>query len=248
MDLLDSSGRDTGSPAYTSRWELELFLGKGDGTFGQPRVIPSPFPPAGAWIKAAHLRPDGPPDVIAIAYGALFTEVTQLSVVLGIGDGGFQSAVAYSTGPQTGPPFIADFYGDHTPDVLVPAGIGQLSVLRGNGDGTLRSPEPLLLDVQGQEWLSAYQDFDGDGRPDLLGSSLEEEDGGHSETARANVLWRLPDGGFSSPTWVGSASSVVALDLNGDGALNLLALPMDPWTVGTEGGPAQVYLNACGAP
>src|ERR1700719_2585215 len=67
-----------------------------------------------------------------------------LGVLLGNGDGTFQTAVTYGTGGSSGPFWpvsitIADVNGDHKPDLVVAnGGSNSIGVLLGNGDGTFQ--------------------------------------------------------------------------------------------------------------
>ena len=90
----------------------------------------------------------------------------QIGVLLGKGDGSFQSPILTNT--NTAPPVIVitDLNGDGKPDLLLGdcCGLTEASYLRGNGDGTFRpefqfpsGPDPAGLTVA---------DFNGDGKPD----------------------------------------------------------------------------------
>jgi hypothetical protein len=144
---------------------LEIFLGKGDGTFQPPVSYPTDFSPEG--LVAADFNGDGKLD-IAIATGE------GINMLLGNGDGTFQpyTKVQYSltTGYFTDWIVAGDFNGDGKTDLA--AGFRQngiLHVLLGNGDGTFSAPldfsvPPLLM-------VLATGDFNRDGTTDLaLGS------------------------------------------------------------------------------
>jgi hypothetical protein len=61
-----------------------------------------------------------------------------VSVLLGNGNGTFQTAVTYSTGASPTFVVVSDFNGDRKPDLAVVNG-SNISVLLGNGDGTFKA-------------------------------------------------------------------------------------------------------------
>ena len=115
---------------------ISVFTGIGDGTF-QPAVQYNPTVQANWALAVGDFNLDGVPDLV-------FTSIvsnlpTQVGVMLGNGDGTFQSPRGYDAGgalPRT--PALADFNGDGVLDMVVAnAGFGgNLSVLLGNPDGT----------------------------------------------------------------------------------------------------------------
>jgi hypothetical protein len=145
--------------------------GNGDGTFGKPiqfyNAVGAGDP--GLWVDAADFNHDGKLD---LAYMLSYTDNQQLMILLGNGDGTFQSPVSYATGDIHQWAQIADFNGDGHPDVAVlNLGAGdraqQIAVFPGHGDGTLGPPSflrgPPLLHAD----MMVARDFNGDGAVDL---------------------------------------------------------------------------------
>ena len=134
MDIAVASYYDGASPPG-----IQVFLGKGDGTFGPP-VTCDANNGAGP-IAVADLDGDGNPDLVAVNQDGGF-----VSVLLGNGDGTFQPPVNYTTPPQPTQVAIGDFNGDGHLDIAV-AGQGNfesigpaVGVLLGNGDGAFQEP------------------------------------------------------------------------------------------------------------
>src|SRR5207244_7135523 len=148
-----------------------------------------------------------------------------VSVLLGIGDGTFQTHVDYSTGPLPMGVAIGDLNVDGKPDVVVANnGNNTVSVLLGFGDGTFQphvdyATAPLPAAV-------AVADFNGDGKPDLvvadIGTLVRDEY--LPDTGEVSLLLGNGDGtlqGHSDFVTGTMASSVTVGDFNGDGALDV---------------------------
>ena len=118
-------------------------------------------------IATADFNGDGNLDLIVVSRDPIYG-TWGYSVLLGNGDGNFQSPVFY---PQSalgvGAIVIADFNNDHKLDFAVPAGNGTLAVLLGNGDGTFGAPT-YIYDKSGGSLVAA--DFNGDGKIDIAAS------------------------------------------------------------------------------
>ena len=213
---------------------VAVLLGNGDGTFQAPVIYST-----GAWgigsVAIADLNGDGYPDLVVA--NQCLTEVCSgnpsgaVSVLLGNGDGTFQTPVNYgSDGHDASSVAIADLNGDGYPDLAVsnlcqlsancPVGAppGEVSVFLGNGDGTFRAP---VSYSSGGSWATsvAIGALSGNGYPDLVVTNFFLFNA-------AGVLLGDGDGVFQTPVSYGESSafanSVAIADVNGDGYLDLV--------------------------
>ncbi|HTR22741.1 MAG TPA: FG-GAP-like repeat-containing protein [Terriglobales bacterium] len=212
---------------------IGVLLGNGDGTF-QPAV--SYVAGNGAHsVAVADLNRDGHLDLV-VANACLNSGSCNnggVSVLLGNGNGTFQAPVTYSSGGQSAD-FVAisDLNADGFADVVVAnqcvsksnCNNGGVAVLLGNGNGTLRSAT--TYNSGGYSALSvAIADVNGDGRPDILATSLCA-DANNCIDGIVGVLISNGSGTFKSAVAYSSvgygASSVAIADLNGDGVPDLV--------------------------
>ncbi len=141
---------------------LQVFFGKGDGTFSAGPTLLTGLLQATALVTG-DLNGDGNPDVV-VAVTASGSSEGSVYVFLGNGDGTFQSPVITTAGCQVVSMTVAYFNGDGKQDVALSNSCwNDVSVLLGNGDGTFQSPVQFAA---GGGFL-AVADFDGNGSPDL---------------------------------------------------------------------------------
>jgi hypothetical protein len=166
-------------------------------------------------VAIADLNGDGKLDLVVANHGDTPAYGNTVSVLLGRGDGTYESRADYGTGVGPGSVAIADLNGDGKLDLMT-GNIQSLtiSVLPGAGDGTFGLPidSPTAI-APGRLELG---DMDGDGRLDLATSN--------SGSATVTTYHGNGDGTFGGALnyAVGSAPGPVKLrDLNQDGKLDL---------------------------
>jgi hypothetical protein len=162
-----------------------VLLGNGDGTF-QPAVTYNSGGYGGLAVAVADVNGDGKPDLLvancAGNNGNCNGNDGVVGVLLGNGDGTFQTPVAYDSGGyDTNSVAVGDVNGDSKPDLICAndsSPVGTVGVLLGNGDGTFQPAVTYNSDSQqaiGSASLSlAVADVNGDGKPDLLVAGLAE--------------------------------------------------------------------------
>lgn len=182
-------------------------------SFSPATSLPTGLSPHG--IARADLNGDGDLDLVT-ANGDIAGGSDNVSVLLGNGDGTFDSAVNYLA--HTGPRAVAvgRINGDAHPDLVVGNGdvfgnSNDVSVLLGNGDGTFGAPSHIPTAAQPSSVEIA--DLDGDGDSDVVLTPL-------ASNTFIQVLRGNGDGTFN-PTILnfttGTNPADVAIgDLNGD--------------------------------
>jgi Calx-beta domain/FG-GAP-like repeat len=208
------NGDDIPDLAVANSGGVSVLLGNGDGTFQAPRNFDAGH--AHSSVTVGDFNGDGRQDLAVNNKDDPLGSGGSLSVLLGNGDGTFQTRVSYLTsGNSTGSVTVGDFNGDDVPDLVVlNYWSSNGSVLLGNGDGTFQAA---LNFAAGREPISvAVGDFNGDGLQDLAVAN--------SYPANVGVLLGNGDGTFQPPRNfdVGTNCSSVAVgEFNGDGIPDL---------------------------
>jgi hypothetical protein len=233
-----------------------VLLGNGNGTF-QPAVT-YPSSGYGVWsVTVADVNGDGKPDLLLTDCASdpnnyCFAGTGLVDVLLGNGDGTFQTSVSYASGGDLAfSVAVQDLNGDGKLDLAVAnAGSNTLGVLLGNGDGTFG--QAVAYGSGGLFPLGvAIADMNGDGIPDLIGVNDNCENG--CPQGSAGVLVGQGNGTFKPVVAFNSgayrtAAAAVA-DINGDGKSDIVmanscgVFPSSPCADGNAG----VLLNNTGA-
>ncbi len=210
----NGDGRTDLAVTDTADNTVSVLLGNGDGTF-QPQVTYAVGQDPSA-IAAGDFNGDGHIDLAVANSSGYGADPGNVSVLLGNGDGTFQSQVTYAVGQDPSAIVAGDFTGDGRLDLAVANFVsGTVSVLMGNGDGTFQPAQPYAVGAFPTSMVAG--DFNGDGRLDLAVSNMESSD--------VSMFLGNGDGTFQpAKTVAGISGLLVAGDFNGDGRLDLAVL------------------------
>lgn len=205
---------------------LTVMLGNGDGTFTLGSKTIEPWMGVQS-IAVTDLNGDGKPDLLVVGTAGSVSTVQKLYVLLGKGDGTFQTPVSYTQDAFGSTAVVAaDFNGDGIVDVAYGhslSGTPTLSIFLGKGNGTLQSSSDSQSSLIS---TISVADLNADGKPDLI---LNTANG---------VLVQLGngDGTFQSPNLIAPAGTFLIADFNNDGKLDVAVNP-------AGGGQIQLFLG-----
>ncbi len=223
----------------TSEATVGVLLGNGNGTF-QAAVVYGSGGIFASSVAVADVNGDGVPDLLVTNLCDSFPSCSgdsTVGVLLGNGNGTFQTAETYDSGGYGGNSIaVGDVNGDGIPDLIVAnecvgygncANGGEVSILLGNGNGTFQPA--VTYDLGGLADSVAVADVNGDGNLDLLVASFCATGGNCADgqtIGTVAVLLGNGDGTFEPPTNYGTDGygniSVAVADVNGDGNPDLL--------------------------
>ena len=252
LDLLVANACNNSSSCNNG--SVGVLLGNGDGTYQAATAYSSGGLYADA-VAAGDVNGDGNPDLVVTneCNGNSCTNGTY-GVLLGNGDGTFQTAVSYNSGGVTATSVaLADVNGDGKLDLLLTnqcsdnnCTSGQIAVLLGNGDGTFQSP--VTYGTSGLYAGSlAVADINGDGKLDVLVTD-QCESNSICNTGFLAVLLGNGDGTFQTPLTIAvpspqSISQLILADFNGDGYLDVASGAGDFLLLGNGDGTFQPFQH-----
>jgi hypothetical protein len=228
LDLLVINFCDPAPCTNTLPSSIGVLRGNGDGTF-QPAVTYSTGGFMAYGFAVADVNRDGTADILVAQLDSVYFSKLALGVLLGNGDGTFQSPQTYN-GNCSNPTAIAegDVNGDGRVDAIVTCGV--VAIFIGNGDGTFQPSQNISsggINPNSPE----LTDVNSDGKLDLLvANGCAAEGCGHGGVV--SVLLGNGDGTFQPPHSYRSggfnSTSVATEDVNEDGKLDLVVANNSP--------------------
>ncbi|WP_167376145.1 FG-GAP repeat domain-containing protein, partial [Methylobacterium tarhaniae] len=192
---------------------VSVLLGNGNGTFKANNDFRTGAYPT--TLAAADLNGDGKVDLVTTNTDD--GDGTTVSVLLGNGDGTFQTRVDFAVGAAPRSVTAMDVNGDGTRDLVVAnRRDDSVSVLLGNGDGTFQAKADFAVGKRPGAVVAV--DIDQDGKLDLVTANRSSND--------ISVLLGNGDGTFQAAASYMAGQTPYALtvlDLNADGRPDLLA-------------------------
>lgn len=208
-----------------------VLLGLGTGKFktAVTYLTSSSSYPVVGWL--ADLNGDGKLDIVTSNNDGT------MSVLLGKTGGTFGTATVFASGTGAYPVgfVLGDFNGDTKVDIVaVDPPASHLWLLLGNGNGTFQSPVALSSPVFPYDPIAG--DFNKDGKldlaivsPDYSGSLAILLGNGNGTFTSGNTYEWFDDSSCMTSACAHYPISLVAVDLNGDGNLDLAIAPWQPW-------------------
>jgi hypothetical protein len=197
---------------------FHVYLGNSDGSFQAGQEYGLGYRQAPISIKLGDLNGDGALDIV-VGTEEYMDITAGVVILLGNGDGNFQSRQRVVDESTRIIVELGDLNGDGVPDLVFSDGCGDVSVMLGNGDGSFQLQQ-LVFSTNYFQWVASIDlgDLNGDGVPDLVI--------GNGTSDSVSVLIGNGDGSFQPSQrleFSGGAYSVSALrDINRDSNLDIL--------------------------
>jgi hypothetical protein len=195
---------------------VSVLLGNGNGTFQAAvnyEVSSASDASNQADVSAVDLNGDGKLDLVVAS-----SKANAASILLGNGNGTFQSAVTYPVGARPSGVAVADFNGDGKLDLALTSAFDDTtSILLGNGNGTFQTASGFSTGSYPARIIAS--DLNGDNKQDLVI--------GVANSNAVYVLFGNGNGTFQNaviyPVGHGPANLALA-DLNGDGKVDIVVV------------------------
>jgi hypothetical protein len=212
-DVITNGPVSPGSPS------IAVLFGQRDGTLSAPSYI---LGAAATTLAIGDVNGDGVTDIVAGIFPALGSNSSTMSsftVLLNDGTGHFSVGNPQTfTGTYPGPTALVDIFGTGRKDLLIASHNPDVLYLFTNqGNGTFGPPS--VLASLGPDRSFVVADFDGDGRPDIAISGLDQ-----SGNENTHVLINNGGGTFTDnvPTALANVGgTLTAGDFNLDGRTDL---------------------------
>ncbi len=191
--------------------QIDVLLGKGDGTF-QPPIVRTIQAGTTHGVALADVNGDGKVDLI---YTWASAAQNDIAVCFGNGDGTFQSPALYTVGSYPYSVIAVDVNNDQKLDLVTANASGTLAYLKNNGDGTFAAAQQLT--TGGYTSGVAAIDVNHDGNMDLVAMNS-----GNGDPTKAGLSFFLGHGNGTFDLAVQRAtgvtlSSIVSADFRNTG-------------------------------
>jgi hypothetical protein len=205
-------------PNGTTPAEVRILMGNGDGTLQAPIV--TTLSAQETIVACADVNGDKKTDLLANITSA--DVPAGIEILLGNGDGTFQSPKTVVAGPQQTLLAVADFNHDDQGDLVVSLG-GAVQIMLNNGDGTFTAGSSSGLADGYVVTEARAADLNGDGTPDLIvGSTKYQRCGIFScNNTRVSVFLSGSKGTFGAEQIAEGEPLVGVGDFDGDGKMDL---------------------------
>jgi len=208
--------------ASQSENTIYVLLGYGNGSFTDKAPYYAGRNTNPSSLALADMNDDGYKDIV---YNNIMTRT--IGILLGKGDGTFETEMHYLCGGYYNPSFIAlgDFNGDNKTDVAVSYSEGRsMGVLLGTGNGTLSDLTKFFIDSRTYYARPAFGDLNNDGYSDIILGSISPYiiyvfvSSGDGNVDVQTVFTPVP-----AITGVSRYSWMNVVDFNNDGCQDILA-------------------------
>jgi len=193
---------------------VHVFLGNGDGTL-QPPVSYASGEREARLVTIGDFDGNGTVDLAAITHSSNPGLGDGISILLGNGDGTFNTEVITSGVDNAHAIVSADFNSDGWDDLVTGGPYSWTVIYFSNGDGTFETPVELFFSDETAVLVCA--DLNGDGNPDIAAVDIQ---------GRAEVFLANGDGSFNALaalTLARGVTGMVSADFDGDGNADLAA-------------------------